>query len=314
MYDWGDNRRYNSYVNYFTRKFGGRVQKISIDAGFTCPNRDGTLGTTGCIFCNNLAFSPSYCDPSKSISQQIDEGMAFHKKRYKNTAGYLAYFQAFSNTYAAIETLCAKYHEALSKEGIMGLVIGTRPDCINDDVLAMLQTISEKHYVVVEYGVESCYNQTLKLINRGHTFEKSVEAIEKTAAYNINVGAHMIFGLPGETRGQMLKEAEILSRLPLNAIKFHQLQIIKDTPLASQFLENPMHYNLFELEDYLEFMVAFTENLKPDIVIERIAGEAPPYTNISTIKWGLRNDELIARFEKKLQEKNTWQGRLYKKH
>ena len=311
MYSWGDSRRFNSYIGYFKKEFGGRVQKLSINAGFTCPNRDGTKGKGGCTFCNNDAFNPSYCVPDKSITQQISEGISFHSKRYKKPVGYLAYFQAYSNTYSSLENLKKIYTEAIQCNEIKGLVIGTRPDCIDAEKLDFLKELSKKFYIAVEYGVESCYNKTLIKINRGHDFETSVEAIEKTAERGIKTGAHIIFGLPGESRDEMLNEADIISKLPLHSIKFHQLQIIKNTVLAEEFLRNPNDFDLFLLEEYIEFIVKFIEKLNPQFVIERIAGESPPYTNISPVKWGLRNDEILKMFEQKLERLNTWQGKFF---
>lgn len=308
-YPWGHNRRFNAYSNYFLKEFGERVQKLSIDAGFTCPNRDGTVGTGGCTYCNNNAFNPSYCIPSKSISQQITEGIEFHKNRYRRANKYLAYFQPYSNTYAHLIKLISIYFEALKFPEIVGLVIGTRPDCIDDEKLDFLQKLSEKFYIIVEYGIESCYNKTLERVNRGHSFEQSIEAITKTAERGIKTGAHIIFGLPGETKQEMLDEADILSELPLNNIKFHQLQIIKDTEMAKEYSEKPENFNLFSLDEYIDFIITFLERLTPDIVIERFAGEVPPRF-LSGPGWGLiRNDQILNLIEKKLAEKNTWQGR-----
>jgi radical SAM protein (TIGR01212 family) len=308
-FPWGHNRRFNAYSNYFLKEFGERVQKLSIDAGFTCPNRDGTVGTGGCTYCNNGAFNPSYCTPSKSISQQIIEGIEFHQKRYRRANKYLAYFQPFSNTYASLDKLRNIYNEALKFPEVIGLVIGTRPDCIDDEKLDFLQKLSEKFYIIVEYGIESCYDKTLERVNRGHSFEQSIEAITKTAERGIKTGAHIIFGLPGETKQEMLDEADILSELPLNNIKFHQLQIIKDTEMAKEYSEKPENFNLFSLDEYIDFIITFLERLTPDIVIERFAGEVPPRF-LSGPGWGLiRNDQILNLIEKKLAEKNTWQGR-----
>ncbi len=227
-YPWGHNRRFNSYTEYFKKHFGERVQKVTIDAGFTCPNRDGLLARGGCTYCNNDAFNPSYCQPIKSVTQQIEEGVEFHKVRYRRATKYLAYFQAYSNTYAPLEELKKIYDQALSFPGVVGLVIGTRPDCIDDEKLEYFSKLSEQYYIIIEYGIESCYNKTLEFINRQHTFEQSAEAIIKTAEYGINTGAHIIFGLPGESRDKMLQEAKILSELPISNIKFHQLQIVNE--------------------------------------------------------------------------------------
>jgi len=311
-FPWGHNRRFNSYSEYFKKKFGTRVQKLSIDAGFTCPNRDGTLASGGCTYCNNNAFNPSYCHPEKSVAQQIREGMEFHSNRYKRAEKYLAYFQAFSNTYASLETLKKLYSQTLDFNEIVGIVIGTRPDCINEEKLAYFSKLNEKIYMIIEYGVESCYNSTLVKINRGHSFEDAKKAIILTSKYGINVGAHIIFGLPGETKNQMLDQAKILSELPLNTIKFHQLQIIKGTALENEFKSNPENFKFFDLDEYIDFVVDFTELLNHNIVIERFAGEVPPRF-LAGPGWGLiRNDQLLVKIEKKLKERNTWQGKYYK--
>jgi len=311
VYPWNDSRRFNSYAGYFKRTFGGRVQKLTIDAGFTCPNRDGTVAVGGCTYCNNDAFNPSYCNPTKSITQQIIEGIEFHSVRYKRAENYLAYFQAYSNTHAPIHKLKEYYTEALSYPNVIGLVIGTRPDCVDKENLDYLEELSKKYYISLEYGLESCYNRTLETINRGHTFEQSVWAIEESARRGINTGAHIIFGLPGESRDDMLAEANILSELPLNSIKFHQLQIIKGTPMEMQYHENPEAFNLFEMNDYLRFVVDFIERLNPRFVIERFTSEAPP-RHLAVPGWGLlRTDQLLNKIEKILEERDTWQGRVY---
>ena len=287
------------------------MQKLSIDAGFTCPNRDGTLAVGGCTYCNNNAFNPSYCHPEKSVKQQIEEGIEFHRKRYRRASKYLAYFQPYSNTYAPIDKLEMIYKQALSFPDVVGLVIGTRPDCIDDEKLDLFKELSKDHYVIIEYGIESCYNKTLESINRQHTFEKSIEAIEKTAAKGIHTGAHIIFGLPGESREEMFAQAEILSKLPLNTIKFHQLQIISRTKMAKEYAANPGEFDLFGLDEYIDFIVRFTENLNPEFVIERFAGEVPPRF-LAGPGWGrIRNDEILVRIEKRMKELGTWQGKLY---
>jgi uncharacterized protein len=311
-YPWGHSSRFNAYSNYFRKCYGARVQKVSIDAGFTCPNRDGTKGTGGCSYCVNDAFNPSYCVPDKSVSQQIMEGIEFHRRRYSEARSYLAYFQAFSNTYGPLEKLRGLYEEALAYPGVIGLIIGTRPDCINDEKLEYLRKLSEKFYVAVEYGIESCYDKTLKRINRGHTFSEAVEAVKKTAYLGINTGAHFIFGLPGETRDEMLAEAEMISELPLKTVKFHQLQIIKGTLMEHEFIANPGDFLMFTWEEYLEFFVSFLEKLNPDIVVERFTGEAPPRF-LDKSRWGRkRTDQIVGLVEKRLEELDTWQGKLYK--
>lgn len=306
MYPWGDNRRFNSYSSYFTREFGGRVQKISIDAGFSCPNRDGKISSGGCTFCRNDAFNPSYCRPEKSVRQQIEEGIEFHQRRYRRAKSYLAYFQAFSNTYKPIDELERLYREALSVDGVIGLVIGTRPDCINEETLEMVKDLNTT--VILEYGVESVYDQTLTRVNRGHDFATAKKAIELTHEYGFHCGGHFIIGLPGETREMMLNAADIISELPLTTVKFHQLQIFKDTRMADEYLANPSDFHLFTLEDYIEFVIDFIERLSPDIVIERFAGEVPPRYLVSKPWLSLRYDQVLALIEKRLEERDTYQG------
>ena len=312
MYSWGHQRRFNSYAEYFKKQFGGRVQKLAIDAGFTCPNRDGSKGFGGCTYCDNDAFNPSYCHPEKSISRQIEEGIKFHATRYRKASHYLAYFQPYSNTYASLEKLKEIYSQALSFPEILGLVIGTRPDCIDEEKLEYFRGLSESHYIMLEYGIESCYNRTLKRINRGHTFEDAIAALEMTSQYGIKTGAHLIFGLPGETKDDMMKEAGILSGLPVNNIKFHQLQIIKGTRMAEEFKTRPEDFIQFSLDEYIEFIIDFVEKMNPDFVIERFAGEVPP-RYLEGPGWGLiRNDQILVKVEKMMEERGTWQGKRFK--
>jgi hypothetical protein len=329
IFPWGDYRRFNSYSNYFTKQFGGRVQKISIDAGFSCPNRDGKISTGGCTFCSNAAFNPSYCQPEKSIRQQIEEGIAFHQRRYRRANKYLAYFQPFSNTYKPLEELKRIYSQALegidsipalsytrndmpSKQPkIVGIIIGTRPDLIDEAILQHLNEIQKTHYVMLEYGVESIYNETLKRVNRGHDFATAEKAIRMTADYGIPCGAHFIFGLPGETKAMMLDAADTISRLPLTTVKFHQLQIFKGTQMAEEYQQHPEHFHLFDLEEYIDFVIDFAECLNPNIVIERFAGEVPPRYLVSEPWMKLRYDAVLNRIEKRMEERGAWQGRLY---
>ena len=313
VYPWGDSRRFNSYAGYFRQKYGGRVQKVAIDAGFTCPNRDGTVGTGGCHFCNNNGFNPSYCSPEKSITRQIEEGIEFHSWRYRKATQYIAYFQAYSNTYAEPEKLKTLYNEALSHPGIIGLVIGTRPDCVSEEILDYLQKLSEKHHVHLEFGIESVYDETLKRINRGHDFGTAKKALEAAKLRGITTGAHFIFGLPGETSSMMLDSASVISSLPLDSVKFHQLQILKNTRFEEIYKSNPEQFSLWGTDDYIAFIIDFLEMLTPDVVVERFAGEVPPRYQV-TSGWGmLRNEKLLYMIEQKLEERNTFQGRLYNK-
>lgn len=313
QYPWGHLRRFNAYSDHFRKTYGLRVQKISVNAGFTCPNRDGTKGVNGCTYCDNNAFNPSYCTPDKSVSRQIEEGILFHKWRYRRAVSYLAYFQSFSNTYAPLEVLKQLYQEALDYPGVIGLAIGTRPDCIDGEKLQYLKELSENYYISVEYGIESCYDKTLKRINRGHSFEEAVKAVSETAALGINTGAHFIFGLPGETIDEMLSEAEIISLLPLKTVKFHQLQIIKGTAMEIEFGNIPEDFYRFSLESYIDFFISFLERLNPSIIVERFTGEVPPrFTSITGLGC-MRTEKILTMVEKRLEELNTWQGRLYNK-
>lgn len=307
-YPWGDERRFNSYSKYFKRLFSERVQKVTIDAGFTCPNRDGSVGVGGCTFCNNEAFTPSYCVSRKSVAQQIAEGQQFHANRYRRSSKFLAYFQSYSNTYKPLSELKNIYEEALACEGVVGLVIGTRPDCVDEEKLDYFAELSKRCYLIIEYGVESCYNDTLKAINRGHTIEKSVWAIEETARRGIHVGAHFILGLPGETRQQMIEQVELINKLPLDTVKFHQLQLFKGTVMARQWAETPEIFTFFDRDEYIDFFLEILIRLRSDIVVERFAGEAPPRFHV-TEGWGhIRNDELIVMLEKRLEALDLYQG------
>jgi radical SAM protein (TIGR01212 family) len=311
--DFGNGKRYNSYTEYFKRTFGGRVQKLSIDAGFTCPNRDGTRGTGGCTYCNNDAFNPSYCQPHKSIKQQITEGIEFHAWRYRRATQYLAYFQAYSNTYAPLEKLKRIFAEALAVPEVCGLVIGTRPDCIDEEKLDYFSSLAKDHYIIIEYGIESVYDNTLMRINRGHSYAEAEHAIRMTAQKGLKTGAHLVFGLPGETRAQMLESASVISSLPLTTVKFHQLQIIQGTAMANDYLIHPDAYQLFGMEAYIKFIVEYAELLNPAIVIERFSGEAPPRFVVAP-DWGkVRGDEIIRMIEKCFETQNTWQGIYFKR-
>ena len=322
-----DGKRYNSFVGYFKRKYGERLQKIVLDAGFTCPNRDGKVGRGGCTYCDNAAFHPSYSTSGKSLHQQLDEGIEFHKVRYRTTEHYLAYFQSFSNTYAPLEKLRELYEEALSHPDVVGIVIGTRPDCVDEEKLDYLADLNQGRVlkdwtrtlsgvgtrtapiVIVEYGIESCYDSTLERINRGHDFETACKAVRMTAERGIDVGAHFILGLPGETRQMMLDACSLINDLPLRSVKFHQLQIVKGTQMEKEYAQVPQDFERFSLNEYLDFFVEMLERLRPDLFIERFVGEVPPRF-VNETPWGLiRNVELIRLLETRLQERETWQGR-----
>ncbi len=324
-----EGKRYNSFVGYFKKKYGERLQKIVLDAGFTCPNRDGKAGRGGCTYCDNAAFHPSYSTAGKSLHRQMDEGIEFHKVRYRTTEHYLAYFQSFSNTYAPLSRLRELYEEALSHPQVVGIVIGTRPDCVDEaklDYLAELAggqampgwersmsdgTVRRSPIVIVEYGVESCYDKTLERINRGHDFTTAERAIRMTAGRGLDVGIHMILGLPGETRQMMLDACGVLNSLPVRSIKFHQLQIVRGTRMEKEYEQHPEDFERFSLDDYLDFFADILERLRPDIYIERIAGEVPPRF-VRETPWGLvRNAELLHLLDTRLEQRDTWQGKLH---
>lgn len=304
--------RYNSYIGYFRKTYGERLQKVVVDAGFTCPNRDGLAGTGGCTYCDNAAFHPGYSTAGVPIHEQIDEGIKFHRVRYRKAEKFLAYFQPYSNTYAPLGRLREVYEEALSHPLVAGIVIGTRPDCVDEDKLDYLASLAREHVVVIEYGIESVYDRTLQRINRGHSFEEAVRAVEMTAARGLTQGAHFIFGLPGESVEDMLGYAPIINKLPLHSVKFHQLQIVRSTAMEREFAARPSDFVTFSLDEYLDFIADLLERLRPDLYIERFAGEVPPRF-VNSTPWGLlRNTELIRLLEQRLEQRNTFQGRLYK--
>ena len=287
------------------------MQKVTIDAGFTCPNRDGTKGVGGCTYCNNDSFNPSYCIPYKGITRQIHEGVEFHAERYRRADKFLAYFQAYSNTYAPLDKLKELYSEALSVPGVIGLVIGARPDCIDDAKLDYFRELSEKYYVIIEYGIESCYNSTLARVNRGHTFEESVDALERTAKRGIKTGAHFIIGLPGESNEDILNEIPLINKLPLSTIKFHQLLIVKDTAMALEYQKQPENFHFYTIDEYIDFFISVLERLNPEFAVERFTSEVPPRYQAGP-NWGLvRTYTLLQKLEKRLAELDTWQGKYF---
>ncbi len=289
---------YKDYSHWIREQFPFRVQKISVDAAFSCPNRDGRLSLGGCTFCDNNTFNPSYCDRGKSITQQLEEGKAFFAKKYPEMK-YLAYFQAYSNTYAPLEELKRKYEEALAVDDVVGLVIGTRPDCVSDEALDYLQQLNQHTFLIVEYGIESANDNTLRRINRGHTFDCSRQAIIKAHQRGIITCGHIILGLPGEDEEEMLHQASTISQLPLDIIKLHQLQIIKGTPLAKEYEAHPFH--VFSAEEYVNLVIRYVSQLRNDLVLERFVSQSPPNMVIAP-KWGLKNHEFTDLLNKRIRE------------
>ncbi|MFV0554288.1 MAG: TIGR01212 family radical SAM protein [Mangrovibacterium sp.] len=309
-YPWNHHRRYNDFPTHFKQMFDGqRVQKVSIDAGFTCPNRDGKLAKNGCAYCNNKTFKPDYCRIEETITEQVEKGIQFFTQKYQSMQ-FLGYFQAYTNTYASLDVLRQKYEEALQHEKIIGLVIGTRPDCLASELLDYLEELAQHYYIMVEFGIESTNDRTLQRINRGHDYATAVRAIEETTKRGIHNCGHLILGLPGETRKDFLNQACEISKLPIENIKLHQLQIHRGTQLAKDYANNPDEFNLFSLEDYLELCVDYLELLHPRIIVERFISQSPKDMLIAP-KWGVKNFEFVAKLEKRLEERDTWQGKHF---
>ena len=309
IYSWGHTKRYNDFSTNFRKLFEGRVQKISVNAGLTCPNRDGTRGRGGCTYCNNKTFQPDYCDINTLLKTQLEEGISFFSRKY-TTMRYLAYFQSYTNTYAPVPVLRELYEQALTFPGVLGLVIATRPDCLSSEVLDLLEELSQRYYVMVELGIESIENRTLEKINRGHTWEESAKAIEETAKRSIHNCAHVILGLPGENHADYIRQARVISSLDVENIKLHQLQIHKGTAMAHEYAQFPDRFHPFGVEEYTELVVEYLENLNSQISVERFVSSAPDNMVVAP-RWGLKNYEFVAKVEKRLKEKSTWQGRVW---
>ncbi len=301
-----NTNRYLNYNQILKTEFAERVQKISINAGFTCPNRDGSRGIGGCTYCNNQTFSPEYCKPTKSITQQIEEGIAFFNHKYEAQI-YLAYFQSYTNTYDKIENLKIIYEEALKHPKVIGIVVGTRPDCVNDELLDYFAELSKKYYVMIEYGIESTNDRTLEFINRGHDYATAEKAIKDTAARGIKTGAHLILGLPHETQEMIMNHANRISKLPLTAIKLHQLQLVKGTKMARQYAEHPEWFHLYTADEYIDLVIDFLELLNPEIAVERMISQSPPGFLIAP-KWDLKNFEFVIKAERRMIQRNAHQG------
>lgn len=368
---YSNGKRYNSFVGYYRRRYGERVQKLVLDAGFSCPNRDGTVGWGGCSYCDNAAFHPGYSTPGKALLAQIEEGIEFQRVRYPRVRHYLGYFQAYSNTYGTLERLRRAYEEVLSHPEVVGIVIGTRPDCVDEEKLDYLSGLAggrvlkgwrrtfggsgidggwanersadsgsgangwraddrstnngsadgglpegktiDAPIVVVEYGIESCYDATLRRINRGHDFECARRAVEMTAERGLDTGAHFILGLPGETREMLLDQCDAISSLPLRSVKFHQLQIVKGTAMEKEYAADPSAFYRPGLDEYLDFVIDILERLRPDLYIERVAGEVQPRF-VNDTPWGLvRNFEILRMLDRRMEERGARQGRLFSK-
>lgn len=301
---------YNEFGQWLRTQFPYKVQKISINAGFTCPNRDGTRGWGGCTYCNNQTFNPDYCRTEKSVTQQLEEGRLFFARKYPDMK-YLAYFQAYTNTYGDTRRLITLYEEALAAPDVVGLVIGTRPDCMPDELLDYLEELNRRTFLLIEYGIESTNDDTLRRINRGHTFADTVKAVKRTAARDIRVGGHIILGLPGEEKENLIKQAGELSALPLTTLKLHQLQLIRGTRMAHEYEECPTDFHLYDVDEYIDLAIDYVEHLRPTLVLERFVSQSPKELLIAP-DWGLKNHEFTARLRRRMEERESWQGKRWR--
>ena len=302
-------QRYNEFGPWLKNLLGMKVQKISINAGFTCPNRDGSVGVGGCTYCNNQTFNPEYCRTEKSVAQQLEEGKRFFARKYPEMK-YMAYFQAYTNTYSELDDLKRKYEDALGVDGVVGLVIGTRPDCVPDNLLDYLAELNRQVCVIVEYGIESVYDKTLERINRGHDYACVIDAVNRTSERGLITGGHVILGLPGESHDDILKCADVLSELPLTTLKLHQLQLIKGTRMAEEYFANPEGFHLFGADEYVDLVIDYVERLRPEIVLERFVSQSPS-SLLAMPGWGLKNFEFVEKVRRRMEERNAYQGRLY---
>jgi radical SAM protein (TIGR01212 family) len=284
--------------------FGKTVYKVNVDAGFTCPNRDGTLGVTGCIYCNNNSFRPSRCSPEIPLKKQIQNGIKYLSSRYK-AESFLVYFQPYTNTYASVEDLSRLYREALSVPSVIGLAIGTRPDCVDEEKIELLENLAEKYFILVEYGLQSIYEKSLRYIKRGHSYQTFLEAVRLTEGRGIHIGAHIIVGLPTETREEMIAMADEISCLPIEFLKIHQLQVVKGTILAQQYIKDS--FPTFEYNEYLDFLVDFIERLSPNIVLQRLFATAPEEILIAP-NWGKTRQQIIRDIEERFIKRDAFQG------
>ena len=301
-------QRYNSFGSYIREKFGARVYKVNVDAGFTCPNRDGTIGTTGCIYCNNDSFRPNSCKPTLSVSEQISNGIIHIRKRYK-AEKFLVYFQPYTNTYAPVEELERLYKTALTGPSVVGLAIGTRPDTVDNEKILLLEDLAKRNFILIEYGLQSIYDRTLEFINRGHDYNSFLKALAMTKDRGIYSGAHVIVGFPTESKEEMLFMADEISHMPVDFLKIHQLQVIKDTPLEIMYREHPFH--VFDYEEYLEFVTEFIGRLSPKIVLQRLFATAPDAILIAP-RWDKSRQEILRDIEKRLESRDIYQGKNLK--
>lgn len=302
------HRLYYDFATFLAKYFDGKVQKISVHAGFTCPNRDGSKGIGGCTYCNNQTFNPEYCKPQAGIRRQLEDGIAFFAHKYP-TMRYLAYFQAYTNTYGELEQLKTMYEEALSVEGVVGIVIGTRPDCMPDTLLDYIEQLSLRTFVMVEYGIESANDSTLQRINRGHDFATAADAIRRTHERGILVGGHLILGLPGEDHDELMRQAGVIASLPLDMVKLHQLQLIRGTRMAQEYAQSPEQFHLYTVDEYIDLAIDYIERLPSSMVIERFVSQSPRSLLLAP-DWGMKNYQFVDKLRHRMMERGSWQGRL----
>lgn len=300
-------KRYNSYHEYLRERFGTRVHKVSVDMGFTCPNRDGTVAQGGCVYCNNDSFVPPYARARYSMDFQIKHGIEYLKRRYK-AEKFIIYFQAYTSTYGEAKELERMYKDSLKYDGVIGLAVGTRSDCIDEEKIEIFERLAKDYYVTIEYGIESIYNKTLEFMNRGHDYQSVLDAIELTKGRGIHLGTHIIVGMPTETQEEMLGMADEVSSLGIDSFKIHNLHIIKNTQLERMYKEK--QFDLFSYEEYLDFIVKFLERLHPDIKVERLFTDTPQDLLVAP-KWTQRHNEIIYGIKQELEKRNSYQGKSF---
>jgi uncharacterized protein len=299
--------RYNAYGAYLKQRFGCRVYKVIVDGGFTCPNRDGTVAVGGCTYCNNESFRPEAVRRLLPIGEQVRLGVEYLRRRYRSRK-FVVYFQPFSNTYAPLERLVAMYEEALAHPEVVGLAVGTRPDCVDDAKLEWFGRQAQSRFVTLEYGLESVHDATLERINRGHDFRCWADAVARTRGRGIDICAHVILGFPWESRDEILAMAGVVSKAGIDSIKLHHLHVVSHTAMAREYLRQP--FRVLEYQEYLELVVDFLERLSPGIRVERLFGLAPE-TDLIAPRWGMTKAEIQYDIECRLASRQTWQGRLY---
>ncbi len=302
--------QYFDYGEFLRQHFDVKVQKIAIDAGFMCPNRDGTKGVGGCIYCNNQSFNPAYCQTRISVTEQVERGKTFFARKYPQMK-YLAYFQAYTNTYGNLEHLISLYEEALACNDVVGLIIATRPDCMPDELLEYLSGLGKQKFVMVEYGVETSHDRTLKAINRGHSWADVVDAVSRTARYGVMCGAHLILGLPGETLEDFIVTAQRISQLPLSTVKLHQLQVIRGTTLAQMYERGEVELMQWSAEEYIDACLQVMQHIRRNMAIERFVSQSPGELLMSP-RWGLKNYEFTHLLLKRMAAQGVEQGAMVK--